>query len=189
MFYRFWPISKHLTWNALQQWYTAKNYCCKALHLRCLQESWILLWTSTWSRKFSTSKDFSTIKNVFQNQIFFLYQRSFPQAEIFLWSRKFYTCRDFFMIKEVFLDQETFPLAKIFFDQGISPQGKIFPLSGKFSRSKDFFLIRSFQKENIFPQSSKFSISKDFFFISEFFTEDFYIHTILKILGKNILTF
>ena len=146
MFYRLWPISKHLTWNALQQWYTAKNYCCKALHLRCLQESWMLLWTSTWSRKFSTSKDFSTIKNVFQNQIFFLYQRSFTQTEIFPWSRKFYTSRDFFMIKEVFLDQETFPLAKIFLIREFLHKERFFHYQGSFPQVKIFSWSELFQK-------------------------------------------
>ena len=109
----------------------AVNYCCKDLHLRCLQEPWYssaLHFQKTWSRMFSKSKDFSTIKKAFQNQIFFHDERSFPQAEIFPWIKKFYTSRDLFTTKNVFLDHETFP------------QAKIFPLSGIFFTRNDFYI-------------------------------------------------
>ena len=34
---------KHLRWRALQQMLVSNTYCCKALHLRCLQGSWFWL--------------------------------------------------------------------------------------------------------------------------------------------------
>ena len=35
---------KHLRWRALQQWFLAVKYCCKALHLRCCWWSWLRLY-------------------------------------------------------------------------------------------------------------------------------------------------
>ena len=74
--------------------------------------------------------------------------------------KKAFHKQDFFTIREVF-HQQRFCL-----DQGIFLQKKIFRQSREFSVSKDFSLIREF-----------------------FHKQRFYIHIILKILGKKISTF
>ena len=103
-----------------------------------------LYFQKTWSSKISTSKEFSMIKNVFQNQVFFHDQGSFPQAEIFYLSRKFSTMRRLFHKQRFFLDQESFL------------QGKTFPLSRRFFTSKDFFLIRElfYKKRFLHPYNA-----------------------------------
>ena len=119
------------------------------------------------SQNFSTSKDFFFIKEVLHEQRFFLHQGSFPQADIFPSSRKFSTGKDYSFIKEVFHKQRFFHKPRLFLDQGRFPKTKYFFTSKEF-----FMIIKLFSKQILFPKA-----------------EILYIHTILKILCKNILTY
>ena len=56
---------KHLRWRALQQYLTKLgiNYCYKALHLSCLQGSWLCVWiTKTLSQPYRIVKSNDQIK-------------------------------------------------------------------------------------------------------------------------------
>ena len=97
-----------------------------------------------WSRKFSTTRGFSMIKEVFHRQKCFRNQRNFS------WSRTFSISRDFSINKEIFHDQGSFS------------QAKILPQLRKFSTSKYFFLIME-----VFFTIKDFSTIKNFLNVFE----------------------
>ena len=121
MFYRLQPTSKHLTWALCNFGLRLKvvKFRCKTLHLRCLWKSWIHFIVRRldqenfpqpevfpWSRKFSTSRDFSINKEIFHDQ------GSFSQAKILPQLRKFSTSKDFFLIMEEFFTIKDFSTIK-----------------------------------------------------------------------------
>ena len=112
------------------------------------------------------------------------------RANIFLQSKNLFTSQDASFIKEILHKQ------RFFFHQKSFPQAKIFPSSRKVSTSRDLPVIKE-----VF-HNQRFSASQDLFLIKEVFhkqifcydhkscfpNKDFTSVTILKILGKNILT-
>ena len=84
------------------------------------------------SKKFSTTKDFSFLMEVFHKPRFI--QGSFLQAKICSLSGNFSINKNVSLIKEVFLQVEQ----RFFLFEEIFPWAKIFSRSMKFSTSNDF---------------------------------------------------
>ena len=90
------------------------------------------------SRNFSTSQDFSFLKEVFLKQRFSLHQETFPHAKVFPSSRRFFSRKDFPFIKDVFHKQRFFEKPMFFLDQGSFLQAKIFTIIKVFLKQSFF---------------------------------------------------
>ena len=154
---------------------------------------------------FPPSGNFSSIKEVFYKQIFFLNQGSFQQTNIFpswmfstnifsssrkfperkksfLLSRKFSSIKEVFHKQIFFLNQGSFQQTSIF-PSSLMFSTDIFPLSSKCSTNKYFSFTKEVFHKQIFSFIKEVFHKQIFFMIMKVF-----LKVSLKILRKNILT-